>query len=163
LVWTKVGGCTNFGWFFLSKKRISSLNFNAKMFFGRFFMHVFKFNFFKILYLALLVLVPYFKFKNLWVQFYKLSLIWKLNLGWKHIMENQKSFHILLFFQGYHVWTSTMWLLWTMVNIFAYYAKSNATRIIFFILCDMILKCICTKKMYIKKYFLIKKFNKWLK
>jgi hypothetical protein len=30
--------------------------------------------------------------------------------------------------QGYHVRTSTMWLLWTMVNIFAYYAKSNATK-----------------------------------
>jgi hypothetical protein len=38
LVWT------NFGWFFLFKERISSLNFNNKNIFGRFFMHVFKFN-----------------------------------------------------------------------------------------------------------------------
>lgn len=44
LVWTKVWGCTNFGWFFLSKKRISSLDFNTKIFFGKFFMHLFEFN-----------------------------------------------------------------------------------------------------------------------
>lgn len=69
LVWTKAWGCTNFGWFFLSKKRISSLNFNTKIFFGKFFMHLFEFNSSNFYTFALLVLVPYFKFKNLWVQF----------------------------------------------------------------------------------------------
>jgi hypothetical protein len=74
----------------------------------------------------------------------KVSLIWELDSVWNHIMENKKCFHILLFCKGimfelqpcdnYEQWSISLHI---MLN-------QMLQKLYIFILCDMILKCICT-------------------
>jgi len=76
--------------------------------------------------------------------------------GWKHTGGGQKCCHIILFFRGVHVWTSTMVILEHIFSIFLHnmvnYNISIKKKIPFSNLYCVIPKYICDKKMYIITY-----------
>jgi hypothetical protein len=91
---------------FFPKKRISNFNFNIKMFFGTFFMHVFKFNSSKFytLHYWFWYLISNSKTcgSNL-----KIKSNLKIRFKMKAYYGKPKMFSHSIIFQGYHDWTST--------------------------------------------------------
>jgi hypothetical protein len=104
---------------------------------------------------------------NIYTMFY---LAKKMQLGWKHTIGVPRFLSHCIVFQGYHVWISTMSLLWKIFTMFLHMMvrqnphkqMSRKLHFLYFIWCEVKFY-LCQKKIHnvLKNASIFKKLLKW--